>query len=121
MTEEYFLLVVAIVALVSVVVNAVLLLQIRKMVNRSTATYEELKKVVGHSSVLRDVERERELYKTRMLVLNEIMDLISERVAVLKREEHPTLVSTQLRNRTFNEVLFLVSQRIAELKEGGER
>ena len=40
-----------------------------------------------------------------------------KRVEIIKREEHPSLVSTQLRNKTFNEILYLVSKRIDELRE----
>ena len=102
----------------SIVVSVVLLFQIKKMVGHSSDTYEELKKIVGSSSVVRGAEREREMYKMRMHVLNEVMDLVSEKITALKREESPTLVSTQLRNKTYNEIVYAVSQRIAELREG---
>ena len=116
---EHFLLFSSVVVPVScIVVSVVLLMQIKKMVGQSTSTYEELKRVVDSSSIVRGSERERELYKMRMHTLNEVMDLVSEKITALKREESPTLVSTQLRNKTYNEVIHTVSQRIAELREG---
>ena len=116
---EHFLLFSGIVVPIScIVVSVVLLIQIKKMVGQSTSTYEELKRVVDSSSIVRGSERERELYKMRMHTLNEVMDLVSEKITALKREESPTLVSTQLRNKTYNEIIYTVSQRIAELREG---
>lgn len=116
MLEHFLLFSAVVVAISSIVISVVLQLQIKKMVGHSSSTYEELKKIVGSTAVVRGAERERELLKMRMYVLGEVGDLISEKITILKKEENPTLVSTQLRNRTFNEILYSVSKRIDELK-----
>ena len=117
MTDHFLLFSAVVISISCIIISTILLLQIRKMVGHSTSTYKELKKVVYSTSIVRGAERERELYKMRVFVLREIGDLIAERVEIIKREEHPSLVSTQLRNKTFNEILYLVSKRIDELRE----
>ena len=118
---EHFLLFSGIIVPIScIIVSVVLLLQIKKMVGQSTSTYEELKRVVDSSSIVRGSERERELYKMRVQTLREVGDLISERILTIKREQPPTLVSTQLRNQIFNEILYTVSKKIDDLKEQTE-